>query len=281
MDGSARVVWVFVDGLGLAPPSEVPPPTPRLDALVGGPALVDRPLAGTAQGCRWELDATLGVAGLPGTATGQATLVTGANAAAALGRHIHGYPGPRLRAFIDAEGSLFQRVRAMGRRAALLTAYPEGAGETALRYAARRAGAALALGEALLPHLGCAPGSADAGRAAEEAAAMAARLAEGWDLAVVETDLCDRAGHLREGREEARRRAVACADRFLAALRARLGRGDVLAVTSDHGNVESERRGHSRNRVPLFALGACRTAPAGGDLTAFAPWLVDVLAGAT
>jgi 2,3-bisphosphoglycerate-independent phosphoglycerate mutase len=278
VDGSARVVWVFVDGLGLAPPPEEPPPTPRLDALVGGPALVDRPLSGTAWGRRWELDATLGVAGLPGTATGQATLVTGANAAAALGRHVHGYPGPSLRAFIDAKGTIFHQVQAMGRRAALLTAYPEGAGETALRYAARRAGAALAGGGALPPHLGCRPGTGDVGRAAAEAAAIAAHLAEGWDLAVVETDLCDRAGHLREGREEARRRAVACADRFLAVLRARLGRGAVLAVTSDHGNVEATRRGHSRNRVPLFALGACRTAPPGGDLTAFAPWLAGVIA---
>ena len=42
------------------------------------------------------LDATLGVPGLPQSATGQTTLLTGVNAARLMGRHVQGLPGPTL-----------------------------------------------------------------------------------------------------------------------------------------------------------------------------------------
>src|SRR5262245_56098703 len=42
-------------------------------------------------------DARLGVDGLPQSATGQTTILTGVNAARLIGRHLHGYPSPRLK----------------------------------------------------------------------------------------------------------------------------------------------------------------------------------------
>src|ERR1041384_4042800 len=41
-------------------------------------------------------DARLGIDGLPQSATGQTTMLTGVNAAALIGRHLHGYPSPRF-----------------------------------------------------------------------------------------------------------------------------------------------------------------------------------------
>ncbi|MEX2500967.1 MAG: hypothetical protein WD336_01215, partial [Trueperaceae bacterium] len=55
------------------------------------------------------LDATLGVPGLPQSATGQATLLSGRNGAAAMGRHYGPWPGPTLHRFLQ-EGDLFARA---------------------------------------------------------------------------------------------------------------------------------------------------------------------------
>lgn len=262
-----------------------------LDSALGGPALVDAPLPPGPHARRFALDATLGVTGLPGTATGQASLVTGRNAAHAMGRHMQAYPGPRLRAWIDAVGTLFARTAAAGRTGALLTTYPEGGRETALRYAARVGGAVLAPGgpgplAALGPHLGLGRSGAPADdeAAAKRSATLAARLASPYDLAVVETDLCDRAGHLREGREGAVVRAVRYLDVFLERLRLEMRADDLLVVASDHGNAEDTRsRGHTRARVGVFVLGSAGATslalPAHGDLTAFAPWLEALVAG--
>lgn len=286
MSDAAAVVWVFVDGLGLAAPPLAPAgASPGLDARLGGRALLDAPLGPAPLGRRYALDATLGVEGLPGTATGQASLVTGDNAPRAMGRHMQAYPGPRLRAWIDAAGSVFSRTAERGLCAALLTTYPASAPETVLRYAARTGGAALAGArdgpdEPLFPNLGLRPfdrAGPDDARVAARAATLAARLARPYDLSVVETDLCDRAGHLREGRESAVARALGFIDAFLVGLRAELGGHDLLVVASDHGNAEDARgRGHTRSRVPVFALAGRPGVDWGvleGDLTGFAPWL--------
>jgi 2,3-bisphosphoglycerate-independent phosphoglycerate mutase len=288
---AASILWVFVDGLGLArAPLRPAGPTPGLDARLGGSALVEGELAAGRPSQRFALDATLGVEGLPGTATGQATLVTGQNAARAMGRHMQAFPGPRLRAWMDSVGSVFSRAAARGAHTALITSYPAEARETALRYAARTGGARLrdaAAADAppLYPNLGLRLSRADAhdAAAAEDAAALAASLARPYDLSVVETDVCDRAGHLREGREAATWRALGHVDRFLEALGAELGRDDLLVVASDHGNVEDPTtRGHTRHRVPVLALPPGPADPwcgpdLAGDLTAFAPWLEDLV----
>lgn len=280
-------MWLFVDGLGLAPPTTpvgAVPATPWLDALGLGPALLDGADVALPGAARFSLDATLGVDGLPGTATGQTTLLTGHNASAVMGRHVQAYPGPRLRGLIDEGGTIFSRLSQAGRRPALLTAYPPGGRETAVRYAARVAGAPIgrAAGKVQLPPHLHAPqdGTVGAARVAHlvrRTAALVATMAAPYDLAVVETDLCDRAGHLREGREGVQRRAVAYLDAFVAALRWALAPADVLVVTSDHGNAEELlHRGHTRNRVPVWRIGGAEqgaTAPQGRDLTAFAPWL--------
>src|SRR3972149_2735911 len=96
------LLLVFLDGVGLgeADPAHNPwvvARTPTLRSLLG------RPLAGAE---RVDLngtlliptDATLGVAGLPQSATGQTALLTGLNAPALVGRHVTAYPTTDLRA---------------------------------------------------------------------------------------------------------------------------------------------------------------------------------------
>ena len=97
-----RVLYVFVDGVGYGPAGErnpvCPEVCPTLCALMAGAV---------------RLDACLGVPGLPQSATGQATLYTGVNAAQVMGRHKEGFPGPTLCRLLQ-EDNLFLAARRRG-----------------------------------------------------------------------------------------------------------------------------------------------------------------------
>jgi len=71
------------------------------------------------------IDANLDVDGLPQSATGQATIVTGKNASQVLGRHMGPWPGPTLHKLLD-EGTLFSELKEAGKTIALANAYPQG-----------------------------------------------------------------------------------------------------------------------------------------------------------
>src|SRR5690606_26610443 len=58
-------------------------------------------------------DAQLDVPGRPQSATGQATILTGINAAARVGEHYGPRPDARVRAVVD-EGNLFRRLDEAG-----------------------------------------------------------------------------------------------------------------------------------------------------------------------
>lgn len=234
-----------------------------------------------AERLRVSLDASLGIPGLPGTASGQATLVTGENAAAWSGRHLHGYPGPALRAWLDARPNLF-----VWGPSVLLNRYggggPPTGRESVLRYVARGAGALVGEPRAQglqLTH-------ADAGfltAGLHRAEAVGERIVRGAqhlarDLAVFETDLLDHAGHERDPqrRLERTREALQHLDGVLVGCVGALGAGESLVVTSDHGNIEAPAtRGHTRSAVPLWAVGpiARRSPGTEAGLAAFAPWL--------
>ena len=280
------ILFVFVDGVGLAPAGPDNPlstlPTPALAAVLGGALTLERvqrrPLVALV-----PLDATLGVPGLPQSATGQTALLTGVNGAALLGFHATAYPGPRLRAVIAEHGLLGLAVAA-GRRVAFANPYTPGT-VAQLRSGERRASAttsaALAAG---LPLRGV--DELLAGRAVTwdvcrdhfaerlgrslptvspaEAGLHLAALAADHDLTLYETFYTDLAAHGRFGlRVED---AVARLDGLLGGALAALPPAATLVLSSDHGNLEdATQRLHTRNPVPLLAVGP--VAPAFSGLT--------------
>ena len=114
--------------MGLAPPSPHNPwstePTPAIDRLLGGPLTADS--VQRREGLLLApLGATLGVEGLPQSATGQASLFTGRNGARRLGRHQTGLPGPRMRELVVEHG-LLGRAVAAGASVTFANAYSRG-----------------------------------------------------------------------------------------------------------------------------------------------------------
>ncbi len=129
------LIFIFLDGVGLAPAGLDNPlasaDTPVLRALLGGPLTIeqtrdwrreDRNQLPTPNPQLLEsvlfkpIDATLGMAGLPQSGTGQTALLAGVNAAELHGRHQPHVPPVALRPLL-AERSIFRRIIARGGRA--------------------------------------------------------------------------------------------------------------------------------------------------------------------
>jgi len=301
------VFFVFVDGLGWGPADpEVNPVAepglgflgPLIAAPGGPPALGEvRPVdfAGV-RGAVTAADSCLGVEGLPQSATGQTTLLTGVNAAAYVGRHVNAYPTGRLRSLLEECSLLALGVRA-GRRVTFLNMFrPDGlelllSGQrrpSATTAAAMAAGvrlrtvADLLAGESVYHDITCwtihgqhygvplVP--------PEEAAQRALRAAREHDFCLYEYFLTDIAGHSQE--RDLCRKVLGNLDKFLAAVVGGL-RGDRLTVVlaSDHGNIEAlTSKTHTRNPVPVMAFGpGAEAAVAGaGSIAEVAPRLAGM-----
>lgn len=267
---------LFVDGVGLAPDAESNPFAARpLDALreLAGGALVAG-CARTEPGRSVsEVDATLGVPGLPQSATGQTTLFTGVNAARAMARHVPAFPGPRLKAIIAASGVL-ARVRAAGRSVAFANAFTPAyladlaAGcrrASVTMHAAHCAGVALRSASELERDQAVTwdferaffrradGGEIDRVPIAAAGAHLAAIAMEN-ELTLYETFLTDLAGHQRIAIRPAE--AIDRLDAFVRGLLAAGGASLTIVLCSDHGNVEEpDHNRHTRNPVPVIAAG--------------------------
>lgn len=264
-----RVVFLFLDGVGIGPDDEDRNPflrarLPTLRELLGGtvPVRGAEELQGR-EAVAFPLDAVLGVDGLPQSGTGQTALLTGRNAPRIFGRHFGPWPPARFRPLLEAE-SLFARTLRGGRRALFANAYPAGfPGTRPLRtvaapvLAARGAGLldrhreALARGEAVATGIVNGTWRALPGRppvpevTPREAGRTLARLSARSDLTFFAHFETDHAGH-RGGREGAVA-ALERVDAFLAGLTRDLPDDAVLVAASDHGNIEDLTAQHTRN----------------------------------
>jgi hypothetical protein len=273
---------------------------PIVEALLGRRLTqVDGPVHGP-RALLVPLDATMGVAGLPQSATGQTALLTGINTAQIVGRHVTAYPTAQLRALLD-EHNLFTKALALGRRVALANAYtPEyfdavKAGRlrhAAITYAAISAGVALRTvddlraGRALFHDLTNARPRAwgyDVPPVTPyDAGVNLAGLAMAHELTVFEFFLTDLAAHGRVSLDP--RVVIESLDGLLGGVVAAADLREVLVLlVSDHGNVEdASRSGHTRNPVPAVLIGDGREAVGAGlaAITDVTPALCRWLAGA-
>jgi 2,3-bisphosphoglycerate-independent phosphoglycerate mutase len=289
-----RLLFIFLDGVGLGAPDPTTNPfvtaeIPTLMKLLGG----QRPLAvlprlETERALFVPTDAELGVAGLPQSATGQATILTGRNVPREIGRHWGPKPNAEVAAILR-QGTLFSRLAARGLRAGLLNAYPQRYFDAIASGHRGYSAIPLAVTEAGLPLLTV--GDLHAGRALSadftgegwpepgtpayslpEAGHQLALLAGHYDFAFFEHWVTDYIGH-RGGVAEGR----GVLERFDGVLGGLLEAWDdtagLIVITSDHGNLEDlAQRHHTANRVPTIVIGAARGRFAGvTDLSGLAP----------
>ena len=183
-----------------------------------------------------------------------------------MGRHYGPWPGPTLKHTLD-KGTIFSEVAVAGGRVGLANAFPPGyfraleGGKQKVNvpvYAAQKAGVTLLT-----------RADYDAGNAVsadldgqylgvpqplEAAGARLARLAADAALMFFDFWLSDTAGHRWTFTESVR--LVEKLDGFLAGVVPALD-SVTLVLTSDHGNLEDKStRSHTRNPVPLLALGS-------------------------
>lgn len=259
-----KLLFFFVDGIGLAPAS---PDNPVNRDVC--PFICD-----LIEGSSKPIDACLGVEGLPQSATGQATLFTGRNASQFMGRHVEGFPGPTLRKFVEQD-NVFLALKALGKTSRFADGYMA---ETVDELRNRRfrsvtTTAALTVPEVLSLKADILANQAvlhDITRSViisrgyqgplvtpQEAAEHLIQIALGYDYTLFEYFMTDRAGH--SGSYETAAATLRTLDEFLKnvfPLAEQLGFS--IALTSDHGNIESlSVKGHTRNPVPLIACGPC------------------------
>lgn len=272
-----RILFVFLDGVGLAPPGPDNPlstvPMPHLRALLGGPLVLDGVGRDAIPPCITlrPLDACLGVPGLPQSATGQTALFTGLNAPALVGDHVAAHPTAFLRQII-AEHSFLKRAAEEGARVLFANAHSErfwqmvdegklhlgastltalAAGAPIPTLADLRAGRAVLWDithEVATEHLGFDLPLVSAGEAGRRLACLAGE----YDLVLFESFLPDLAGHRRLEAGWVLTRL----DAFLGSVIANLPSDTTLVLSSDHGNLEdSTTKAHTLNPVPLLAVG--------------------------
>lgn len=305
---SPRVLLLFLDGVGVGSddPSTNPlaaAATPALRQILEGRKVVAEsfPFIGTrASGV--ALDATLGVAGLPQSGTGQIALLTGVNAAEQFGRHFGPYAPTSLRLLVERESVLARAARA-GATVTFANGYPGSliamaAGSARRPLPLRAAITIAALGAGVLKRheadiiSGNAIASeithdfwrAASGRseipdiAAVQAGRNLARIANTHDLTLFAHYGTDSAGHRKE--MSAGIAAWQLVDEFMGGVVSDLNDDVLLIVASDHGNLEDIRMQHTRNPALCIVAGPGHQTLAGRlrALTDVTPELLGLLA---
>jgi 2,3-bisphosphoglycerate-independent phosphoglycerate mutase len=285
-----RLLFLFLDGVGLGKndPSINPfaqpdhnshaVSLPNLTTLLDGWRLtkdITFPLE-TQRATLISLDPCMGVEGLPQSATGQASLLTGQNIPAALGYHYGPKPDAAVTAYLS-NGNLFNTLRQAGREVALLNAYPPSYFQAiksgrrlpgAIAMAAYRAGVALKTaadlyaGQALSADFTAQGwrerlGYLDAPLLTPiQAGKQLAQLASEVDFSLFEYWPSDLVGHSQDMAQ-----AYELLDILDQVLGGLLGawqdRQGLFLITSDHGNLEDmSTHRHTLNPVPALLIGA-------------------------
>ncbi len=220
------------------------------------------------------LDATLGVAGLPQSATGQTALFTGLNAPLMLNGHINRHPTPELKELLRRAGIL-KILKEDGFRPVFINAYRPiffdglSAGlhgshscSTMMNYYAGlpfRTLKDIESGDALymditneyLAGTGYPLKKISPARAAE----TLLNISKKYDFTFFEFFLSDVAGHLAEKEHAAK--IVTTLDLFLGTVIKNINsETTLLIITGDHGNLEDlSHKDHTLNPVPAILTG--------------------------
>ena len=262
IDCPKRILFLFVDGVGIREAAEDNPVN-----KTNCPTLCD-----LMEKHGIPIDASLGVPGLPQSATGQTAIFCGVNAAKEVGRHVSGFPGPQLREIIQRD-NLFMALDRRGIPCKFGNAYYATISKDLAR---RRFLSVTTVMSLTVPESLSFEKDLNENRAVVEdiiragiqnrgykgpqidpveAANHLFELSLDYPFVLFEYFQTDRCGHLKNKPQTVE--VLRICDVFLKQLLKRLRRTKtLLVVTSDHGNLEDVSvSGHTLNPVPLIACG--------------------------
>jgi 2,3-bisphosphoglycerate-independent phosphoglycerate mutase len=223
------------------------------------------------------VNATLGVAGLPQSGTGQTAIFTGVNGAKIFGRHFGPYPPTVLRSIIEKK-NIFRRLKTINKSVVFANAFPKRFFEyiesgtrrlTVTTLSCQYADVPLFTANELLLGSGISAdficgewkklGNPEVNPITpKEAGRHLAQIAAKNHFTLFEYWLTDHAGHSKNMTV-----AVEVLERFDEFLSGFLDLfnpvNTLLVIVSDHGNIEDlSTKSHTRNRVPCIIAGSHR-----------------------
>ncbi len=278
-----KVILLFLDGVGIGKPNPDLNPffqarLPTLQSLLGKELFcAHRKRVSSKYAELVPANATLGVAGLPQSGTGQTAIFTGVNAPKFINRHFGPYPTTELRPIIN-EKNIFRRLKARQKSVVFANAFPKQFFDYTNSGTRRLTVTTLSCIMADVPLLTAdllrnnRAVSADFHRErwpemgypditpirADVAGQHLAELSRDYDFTLFEYWLPDHAGHSQD-----MARSLGILERFDSFLGGLLDQVNLdqtlIVMISDHGNIEDlSTKSHTRNPVPCIALGKNR-----------------------
>jgi len=271
-----NAIFIFVDGLGLGINDLETNPLskyglPSLERYFG--ALTIENISGKTLKDRYlslPLDTTLGIAGIPQSATGTATLLTGINCAQYMGRHCPAYPPRRLKSLIRRE-NIFTKLSGLGFEVDFANAYRRPwkwqlwgvrASVTTISALAGigwlRDLGMLRRGDAVyhdIDNTSLVERGYDVSVITpQKAGENLLKIADGSNFVLFEFFMTDMAGHSRDMVYTSF--VLAKLDEFLGAIIDNLNKETLFVLSSDHGNIEDiSVKAHTTNPVPGLFIG--------------------------
>ncbi len=286
-----RIIFIFIDGLGIGENNLIKNPCAQEEIELFNFFLTDSyPKKILFDGVVKPIDVQLGVPGLPQSATGQAALFTGINAAQLLKGHLSGFPNQALRDLLTKH-SIHIKLKNMGKRVAFINVYRpiffEKGPEALLRFLSVTSIANWKadlqffnidhlMAEQAIYHdftnLELIKRGFDVPLfSAEQASQILARASQIYDFCLYEYFKTDGAGHAQDLTYASQ--LLMLLERFITTLIKNTDLSNTLIVlTSDHGNIEDlSVKTHTLNPVPIIAWGKLKDA-----LVARTESLIDV-----
>jgi 2,3-bisphosphoglycerate-independent phosphoglycerate mutase len=279
-----KVIFVFLDGVGLAERSEHNPvfitPMTRFKHAFGCELFLEDAPYINSDKLMLAIDAGLGVDGAGESGTGQFSIYTGINGAKRFGRHYGPHIPSSLRPIL-AEENIFRKLKSLGKSCFYANAYPKRFIEWCLDQRTKgKIRSSVLFEAAILENIPIQSSEAlkadkaisgdiiarwwrlnetDGEQSVQEiSATQAARnlltLSQQHEVVFYEFFLTDLAAHGKIQTPSSE--IIERLDEFLSVLIKELPKRTMLLLTSDHGNFEDTRTTrHTQNPVPFLAMG--------------------------